>query len=435
MSARPALRRAVSRWEILGIAVNDVVGSGVYLLPAAAAALLGAASLWAILAAGVAVALLVLCFAEAASHFDEPGAGYLYTREAFGEFVGFEVGWMAWLTKIATSASLSNGFAQALGFFWPGLVAGPGRVVVIGGALALFTWVNMAGVKSGARTAVGLAIAKTLPLLLLVGVGIFAIDLSTVTAHSAPSTEGLGQAALLLLFAYAGFENLAAAAGECRDPRRDIPFALVTMIIAVTVLYLLIQLVALGTLPDLGSRVEGAPLADAATQLLGTWGGILLTAGAVVSILGTIGGSTFSGPRFLYAMAVDGFGPEVLARIHPRWRTPHVAIVTQTSLAFVLALSGSFVQLALLSIIARLGVYIGTAAAVPFLRRKFPRTEDTIVLPGGPTIPIAALVLCLGFLASAEVKNLVFGAIALVVGAGIYAFRRPPAEPAIVPVD
>src|SRR5687768_16317593 len=153
------LRRVVTRWELVGIAINDVIGSGVYLLPAAAAALLGPASLWAVLVTGGAVGLLVLCFAEAASHFDEPGGGYVYTREAFGNFVGFEVGWMTWLARIASVASLSNGFAQALGFLWPDATIGLTRALVIALPLALLPWINVVGVKSGARTAVFLSIA------------------------------------------------------------------------------------------------------------------------------------------------------------------------------------------------------------------------------------------------------------------------------------
>lgn len=421
----------------MGIAVNDVVGSGVYLLPAATAALMGVASLWAVLTAGLAVALLVLCFAEAGSQFDEPGGGYLYTREAFGPFVAFEVGWMTWLARIATSASLSNGFAMALGFLWVGAVEGWGRIAVIGAALAFFTWINLIGVRSGARTAVTLAIAKVLPLMLLLGVGLVTIDVSEVVAGSVPrSTTGLGEAALLLLFAFAGFENPAAAAGEYRDPRRDVPIVLVTLIVTVTTLYFLIQLVALGTLPDLATRMTGSPLADAAEVLMGTWGGVFLTTGAVVSILGTIGGSTFNGPRYLFAMAEDGFGPRALARVHSRWRTPWVAIVTQTSLALVLALSGSFVQLALLSVVARLATYMGTAAAVPVLRRKLPGGPHTVRLPGGPTIPLAALALCVALAASAEIANLLAAGVALVAGVPIYLLRRRPvAESAVVPTE
>lgn len=425
----PSLRRAVSRWEILGVTINDVVGSGVYLLPAATAALVGGASLWATLAAGLAIALLVLCFAEAASHFDGPGGGYLYAREAFGPFVAFEVGWMKWLAGIATLAALSNGFAQAIGFLWPSATGGWGRVLLIAGALALFTSVNVVGVRTGARTATGLALAKLLPLLVFVGAGVFLIDPGAVIRGSAPPPDRMGEAVLLILFAYVGFENSAAAAGEYRNPRRDVPFAQLTLIAGVTVLYFLVQLVALGALPDLGAHAGGAPLADAANRILGGWAGTLLTAGAALSILGTIGGSIFTIPRYLFAMAQDGFGPRGVAAVHPRWRTPYVAIVGHASLALVAALSGSFVQLVLLSVLARTAMYMSTAAAVPVLRRKLPRRAETIRLPAGPAIPIAALALCLAFLASAEARNLMLGAVALVVGAGVYAFRRAPAAP------
>jgi APA family basic amino acid/polyamine antiporter len=379
------------------------------------------------------VLLLVLCFAEAASHFDEPGSGYLYTREAFGDFIGFEVGWMTWLARVASIASLSNGFAQALTFLWPEAGVGLTRAVVIAAPLLLFTWINIVGVKQGARVAVGLTIAKVLPLLFLVGVGIFAIDWSRLFPVPAPDTSRLGEAALLLLFAYAGFENTAAAAGEYKNPQRDVPFALLVMIGSVTLLYTLVQIVALGTLANLADLVDGAPLADAAALLVGAWAGILMTVGAAISIEGNVGNTMLAGPRYLYALAVDGFGPAALARVHPRYRTPANAIVTQAAVALVLALSGSFVQLAMLSIIARLATYMGTAAAVPVLRRKFPRTEHTVVLPGGPLIPIAALLLCLIFLASATRWNLIAGVIALGVGVLIYAFRRPPREPAVQP--
>jgi amino acid transporter len=415
------------------LAVNDVIGSGVYLLPAAAAFLLGPASLWAVLLTGGAVALLVLCFAEAASYFDEPGGGYIYTREAFGAFVGFEVGWMTWLARIASVASLSNGFAQALGFLWPDATVGVTRAIVIAAPLALLTWINVVGVKSGARTAVFLSITKVLPLLFLIIIGLPAIDVGALFPIPTPRTDVLGEAALLLLFAFAGFENTAAAAGEYRNPRRDVPFALLTMIIGVTALYFLIQLVALGTLPDLAERVEGAPLADAATLLVGAWAGVVMTVGAAVSIEGNVGNTTLMGPRYLFALAEDGFGPRALASVHSRWRTPYVAIIVQSTVALVLALSGSFVQLAMLSIVARLATYMGTAAAVPVLRRKFARTESTVRLPGGPLIPIAALALCIVFLLSATVWNLVAGAIALVVGLVLYATRRKPVADSAVP--
>lgn len=420
------LRRVVTRWELVGLSINDVIGSGVYLLPAAAAALLGPASLWAVLLAGFCVLLLVLCFAEAASHFDEPGSGYVYTRAAFGDFAGFEVGWMTWLARVASVASLANGFAQALTFIWPGAADGAIRIAVVIIPLAILTWINVIGVKHGAHVAVGFTIGKLVPLLVLIAFGIFAIDTSLLTPMSIPAFGNLGEAALLLLFAYAGFENTAAAAGEFKDPKRDVPFALITMLIVVTLVYTLVQLVALGTLPDLASKVEGAPLADAAMIAIGTGAGLLMTAGAVISIGGNIGSTMLAGPRYLYALARDGYGPRVLGNVHPRYHTPAAAIVAQAVLSVILALSGSFVQLAMLSIIARLSTYIGTAAAVPFLRRKFPRTESTVVLPGGPLIPIAALLLSLGLLASATMWNLIAGLAAVLVGAVLYQFRKAP---------
>lgn len=424
MTSSPSLNRVVTRWEIVGLSLNDVIGSGVYLLPAAAAALLGPASLWAVLLAGLAVLLLVLCFAEAGSRFDEPGSAYVYTREAFGELAGFQVGWMTWLARVASVASLSNGFAQALTFLWPGAATGAARISLILGTLAIFVWVNIRGVKHGARLAVGLTWAKILPLLFLIVAALPSVDWSLVFPVPAPGTAGLGEASILLLFAYAGFENTAAAAGEFKNPKRDIPFALITMIGVVTLLYTLVQLVALGTLPDLAARTEGAPLADSAILVVGPWAGLVMTLGAAISIGGNVSGTMLAGPRYLYALANEGFGPAILARVHARYQTPAWAIAAQGVIAAALALSGSFVQLATLSIVARLATYIGTAAAVPVLRRKFAAREQTIVLPGGPAIPILALLLCLGFLASATAQNLVAGLVGLAAGFAIYFLRR-----------
>ena len=420
---RPGLVRAVSRWQIVGLAINDVIGSGVYLLPAAAAALLGNASILAVVLAGVAVALLVLCFAEAASYFDEPGAGYIYTREAFGSFIGFEVGWMTWLARVASIASLANGFAQATAFLWPPAAAGVPRVALIVGLIALLTWINVVGVKQGARTAVVLTIAKTAPLVVFILIGIFYVNWSTLSPMELPRPEVLAEASLLLLFAYAGFENTPAAAGEYRNPRRDVPFALLTMILLVTLVYTGTQLVALGTLPNVAQ--SQSPVAEAAGTFLGAGGALLMTLGAMVSIGGNVGNTILVGPRYLFALASDGYGPRGLAAIHPKYRTPAAAIITLSVVSLALALTGSFVQLALLSIIARLTTYIGTAAAVPILRRKFGNRPNVVRLPGGATIPVLALLLSLAFLASAEWRNLVAGLIALVIGAIIYRFRRP----------
>jgi len=422
----PSFRRAVSRWEIVALALNDVIGSGVYLLPAAAAALLGPWSVWAVIVAGLAVLLLVLCFAEAASHFEGPGSAYLYARTAFGDLVGFEVGWMTWLARVSSVASLSVGFSQALGFLWPAAGQGMGRQLAITLPLLLLTAINVVGVKSGVSTAVFLAITKTAPLLVFIGVGLFYADPSLIVNSPVPpdALANLGPAALLLLFAYAGFENTAAPAGEFKNPRRDVPFALITQIGIVTFLYVAVQFVAQGILP--GIETSKTPLASAAERFLGSPGGWLMTVGAVLSILGTNSNTVLAGPRYLYALAADGFGPSFLARLHPRFRTPVAAILLQTAIALPLAWSGSFVKLAALSVVARLATYLGTAAAVPVLRRKLPASAGAVRLPGGPTIPIAAGLLCVVLAASAGRDNLIAAAIAIVVGLGVYGLRRQP---------
>ncbi|GAA4857282.1 APC family permease [Luteimonas vadosa] len=432
-AATPTLRRAVSRWQIVGLSINDVVGSGIYLLPAAVAALLGGGGVWAILLAGAAVGLLVLCYAQAASYFDQPGGSYLYAREAFGPFVGFEIGWMTWLTRVTVAASLSKGLAQAVAYLWPPAAEGWGNHLVVVGSLALLTWINLIGVRAAARTAVVLVVAKLLPLLFFVVVGVFFVDWSRGLAVEAPPMDNLGEGALLLLFAYAGFENTPAAAGEYRNPRRDVPFALVTMIVLVSLTYAAVQVVAQGTLPGLAQ--SASPLAEAAGAFAGPAAALLLTVGAVVSILGTNSNTMLFGPRYLYALSVDGFGPQLFARVHPRWRTPAAAVLVQGGIAVALALSGSFVQLALLSVVARLFSYMGTASAVLVFARRHRDQATAFRLPGGPLIPLLALAMSLGLLASATWQNLVAAAIALLVGAVLYRFRRPPQAPSTLPAD
>lgn len=419
------MRRAVGRWQLYGLSINDVVGSGIYLLPAAAAALLGPASLWAVLLAGLAVSLLVLCYAQAASYFDQPGGGYLYAREAFGPFVGFEVGWMLVLTRISSAAALSNGLAAAVTHFWPDAATGGMRIAIIAGSLGFLVAVNVVGVRAAARIGVLLSIAKMLPLLMFIAIGTWHVDARLAEPLAqAPPLRDLGEAALLLMFAYAGFENLPAAAGEYRNPRRDVPFAMLSMIATVTAIYFAVQWVALGTLPGLAQ--SQTPLADAAARFGGGWLALLLTVGAAVSILGTNSNTVMLGPRYLHALARDGYGPRVLARIHPRFRTPVPAILALGIASLLLALSGSFVQLALLSVVARLCTYIGTAVSVLVLRRRHGGRESALRLPGGPLVPIAATLLSIGLLASASIENLFAGALALLAGAVIFAFRRRP---------
>lgn len=417
----PTMRRAVGRWQIVGLALNDVIGSGVYLLPAAAAAMLGAWSVGAVFLAGVAVLLIVLCFAEASSHFDQPGSAYLYARTAFGDLAGFGVGWMTWLARIVSVASLSAGFAQALSYLWPATSGGAPRHLAVAFPIVALTAINIVGIRSGAGTANVLVVAKLVPLALFLLGALLVLPGAQVTQP--PADPGhLGEAALLLLYAYAGFENTPAASGEYRNPRRDVPFALMVNIALVTGLYGAVQWLAVAVVPDL--RSSASPLAQAAGGFFGSWAGWVLTAGAAVSIFGTAGNSVLFGPRYLYALSQDGFGPAFLGRLHPRFRTPVVALVLQAVIALPLALTGSFVALASLSVVARLVTYLGTAAAVPVLRRKMPVRETTWRLPGGWLLPGAAIAVTLALAVSARAGDLVAAGVALLVGLGVYVARR-----------
>lgn len=331
---------------------------------------------------------------------------------------------MTWLSRVAALASFAEGLVQAVAFLWPEAESRWGRAAIVCGLILPLAGINVWAVRAGARTAVVLVIAKMLPLVFFIAVGARFVDRSHLAIFEAPHGGALGQAALLLLFAYGGFENTPVAAGEYSNPRRNVPFALLSMILVVTLLYGAVQVVALGTLPGLAH--SSSPLADAAERFAGNPGAWLLTLGTMLSIAGIAGNTMLTGPRYLFALACDGYGPRQLARVHPQFRTPAVAIVVQAVSALALAMSGSFVQLASLSVIARVATYIGTAAAVPILRRRL-ADRASVRLPLGPAIPLAALLVATALLGSATEASLLAMAAALAVGCVIYVARRPPA--------
>lgn len=419
------LVRAVGLLGLIAIAINGVVGSGIFVLPATVAAIAGPASPAAYLLAAALMALVVLCFAEAGSLFEETGGPYVYARAAFGDFAGFLVGWMFFLSRLAAGAAIGNAFVAYLGWFWPSVAEGIGRAAVLTIAFGSLAALNVAGVRSGARTVNALTVAKMLPLLLFVGVGIFAADPSRFRVFALPPAAALQQASLLLVFAFGGFENANVPTEEVKDPRRHLPIALVVSIAVTAVLYVLIQVVALGTLPDLAD--SRTPLADAAVRFLGSGGAALLTVGAVLSTLGSESALVLVGPRILYAFAKAGQLPRLLARVHSRFRTPHVAIVLFAFVTWLSALSGSFAQLATVSAIARLVFSAATCAAVLVLRRRRPRAPFRV--PGGPVIPVLAVAISLWLLSGVNRAQASAGAIALAVGLSLYfAFGRRAAS-------
>jgi amino acid transporter len=420
-SAAPTLRRELGRWDLTAIGINQVIGSAVFLLPSQVAAQVGGWSPLAVVAAGVASLLVALCFAEVGSRFERTGGPYLYARAAFGRFVGFEIGWMQWVARVTSQAGIANGLALALGFYWPILSEGAGRAAVIAGITLVIGWINLLGIRPSAFVVDLLTVAKLLPLGLFIAVGLWFIDVGRLAPVDAVSPGQVSAAALLLIFAFGGYDVIGVPAGEATDPRRHVPFAFVATIVGVTAVMTLAQIVALGTLRDLAR--SSTPLADASMVFMGAAGALVLSAGSVVSMAGNSFGSVLTGSRMLFGLAENGELPRCFAKVHPRYRTPSNAIVFMTAVILGLALSGSFVVLALASAVARLVIYAGACA--PKLRLRHPRfhgvvNPPTFVVPAGPLVPLLAIAVSLAILGGATRQQLLGGAVGLAAGAVLF---------------
>jgi len=425
----PTLRRELGKWDLAAVGINQVIGSAVFILPSQVAAQLGSWSPIAFFAIGLVSLLVASCFAEVSSRFEGSGGPYLYTRAAFGRFIGFEVGWMAWITRVTAQASVVNAIALALGFYWPIVTNGSGRALVIAAITLTIGWINLRGIRHSKLTINVLTIAKLVPLALFILVGIWFVDPGRLAPSGSVSLAEVSTGALLLVFAFGGYEVIGIPAGEATDPRRHLPFAFVATILVVTAIMALVQIVAMGTLPNLAA--SRTPVAEAALLFMGGAGALIMSAGSVVSMAGTNMGQVLTGSRMLFALAESGELPGFLATIHQRYRTPSNAIVVTTCVTLILALSGSFSGMALASGIARLVIYAGACAAT--LRLRHPRfvgrvPPATFVIPFGSIVPAIAIATSLLIVAGATRQQLFGGAAALVLGAALFLanarFRR-----------
>ena len=418
----PAPVRAVGWISLTAISINGMVGGGIFGLPSTIAALLGAASPLAYVAAGVAVLLIALCFAEAGSLYDRTGGPYVYAHEAFGPLVAFEVGWMFILGRVVAVAAVTNTFAAYLGYLWPAAAQGAGRVITVTLVTALITWVNCRGVRPGVWLINCLTIGKMLPLFIFCAIGLFFIDPHRISFITAPDTGSLRAATLLLIFAIGGFEFASVPSEEVIQSRRVLPLVTIASVTLVVVLYLVIQVVALGTLPELST--SAAPLTSAARTFLGPAGALLVTLGAIFSTTGTSSGSTLVASRMLYALGQGGLLPPAIARLHPRFRTPITAILLFAAVAWTFAVLGTFAQLAAMAALARLFYYTTTCAAIPMLRRKTVPAGHSFTLPGGAVIPVIATVVCLWLFTGSTRPQAIGGAAALLFGALLFLIFR-----------
>lgn len=433
-SESPALRRTLGRWDLTAIGVNQVIGGAIFLLPADVARLVGPWGPLAFMGVGLLSLSIALCFAEVGSRFDKTGGPYLPARAAFGRFIGFEVGWMMWFTRVTSQASVANGLALALAFYWPSLATGVPRASLVAAVTIALTWINVRGIKQSSWVVNALTIGKLAPLAIFIILGLWYVDPARFAEMPAVTQQQLSSALILLIFAYGGYEVTGVLAGEAANPRRDVPFAFVATLITVSIVMSLTSLVATGVLPDLGA--SRTPLADGAAIFLGASGALLVSIGSALSMTGNNMGQILNGSRSIFALAENGDLPKWFARVHPAYQTPSNAILFTAVIALALALTGSFVALAAVSAIARLVMYLAVCASTLVLRKHdreiaaqvgahFGDVDGAVApakftVPLGPVVPVVASLVALGILAGASQAQLTAGAGALAAGAVLY---------------
>jgi len=426
------LLRAIGRWDLLALVINGIVGAGIFGLPAKVHALLGVNGLWAIIACAAIMGLVILCFAEVASRFEQTGGPFVYAATAFGPVAGFLTGWILWVARVTGCCAICSLFLQYAAYFSPYINHGAGRIIAAVVIVGTLTLIHFFGIKRAVLFGNIVTVGKLLPLLIFAAFGLLHMDPMRFSQSAPPINAHFAQAVLLLGFAMVGWESVVVTAGETRNPQRDLPFALIAGLSAVAVLYLLIQIVCIGTLPQLSTSER--PVVDAVRTFMGPGGATLITLGALISMVGTLHVTMLTVSRVPYAMALAGQLPRVLGRVHPHYRTPYVAVVLSGVLVLALTLSSSFVYLLTVSTISRLLVFAVTCASLPKLRQMAAVPAARFVLPGGLLIPCAAVTMIAWLLASSSWIESRDVTILILLGGSVYAigqWRAKRVEPAL----
>ncbi len=395
-SSAPTLVRALGRYTLAALVVNAILGSGIFGLPSVIARLLGPLAPWAWVLGALGNAVVLLCFAEVASRFSGAGGAYLYARSSLPRLVAIQVGWLAFLTRLTAAAAGANLFTVNLAGLLPWAGREDVRIALLTGLLGFLALINVRGVAGAGRLSNVFTVGKLLPLAaFLVAGAVFLLTRDALPAISAPVRTASGadwlQAILLVVFAFGGYDGAMMAMGEAREPRRDAPFALIAGTVGLALVYTGVQLVVDGTLTD--PAASERPLQDAARVFLGSPGGVLLAVGAIVSVVGLLVANFLNAPRLGFALAEHFDLPPLFGRIHPRFHTPWVSILTFGFLVWALAVWGNFEWNATLSSVSRLFVYGATCVALVVLRRRQPG-RAWLQLPGGPVLAILGIAFC-----------------------------------------
>jgi amino acid transporter len=412
------LIRGIRRWDLVAITINGIIGAGIFGLPSKVYALIGTYSLIAFVACALVVTLIILCFAEVGSRFEETGGPYLYARKAFGPTVGFEIGWLMWLARLTAFAANCNLLVNYLSYFWAPATSPAWRATIIVSVVGVLTLINVLGVRPAAIVGNGFTIGKLIPMIIFVAAGLFFLNPQSYVFGAAPSTGAFSQSVLLLIYAFTGFEMAAVPAGEVRDPQRYLPRALIIALVVVATLYILIQVVCVGTLPELAQSTR--PLADAGSRFLGSAGGALISAGAIISIIGNLNILVLAGSRIPFAMAEQKELPQIIGKVHRRFATPYTAILMTSSLMLLMTLKSSFVAALTISAIARLVTYAATCGGLLLFRNRADAPYAQFHLPAGKLIAALSLVLIVWLLANSTGQEALTAAIVGTVGLLIF---------------
>jgi basic amino acid/polyamine antiporter, APA family len=418
------LIRAIGVPGLTANIVNSTIGAGIFVLPALVAKGLGPAAPLAFIACALAMILFVTCFAAAGSRVSLTGGLYAYVEVAFGRYVGFLAGALYCLTAVAAVAGVVNVFVDSITALMP-LFGNPivraGLIFLVYGSLVA---INVRGVRAGAGAVTVVTMAKLLPILLFVCVGIFFIKPSALGWSGWPGSKALGDSVVLLMFAFVGIEVALIPSGEVKTPSRTVPRAAYLALVITTIIYMMIQLVAQGTLgADLANH-STAPLAESAALFLGNIGRTILLAGASISAFGFVTSDILSSPRMLFAFGRDGVLPAWFAHVHSRYRSPDVAIIAYAAAAFVLSLTSSFQALAVLSNVAVLLMYLLCCAACWLLIQRDVRADGPpFNFPGLKIVPGLAIIAILWILAHATLREFAVTGAVLVVASLLYFVR------------
>jgi basic amino acid/polyamine antiporter, APA family len=388
--------------------ISSTIGAGIFVLPAAMARTLGPAAPLAFICCAIAMVLFVTCFAIAGSRVSLTGGLYAYVEVAFGRYVGFLAGVLYGLTALGAVAGVVNVLVNSIAIAVPFLGSAVMRIVLMIFVYGSLVAINVRGVRGGAGAVTVVTVAKLVPLLMFICAGIFFIHPANLTWTLWPSSKSLGDAVILLIFAFVGIEVALMPSGEVKNPARTIPRSIYLALVITTIIYMMIQLVAQGTLgPDL-ANYKDAPLAEAAAKFLGNMGRTLLLTGATISAFGFVTSDILSSPRIIFAFGRDGVLPQWFAHVHPRYRSPDVAIITYAVIGFGLSITGTFEQLAVLSNVAVLLMYLLCCAACWFLVQPDIRTDrdgSAFNFPGMQIVPVFAIAAILWILGQAALSE------------------------------